>query len=212
MSNIAPPPAAPGWSPWRLLFGLLGIRRRLRRYLLAGLERRRRPAPPPPRGLGERLWGWAAIAAHLGVSTPTAQTWAALRVDPLPVRRRRGTTLRWAWSGYLDDWQDRRRGIGERLEGWEAICARLEGRDPTTARRLARDADDPLPVQGVGTGRPWAFATAIRDWVHRADEPLRAARSAPAAPARAEVDATDGRQRREVGIAVIDDQARALLM
>ncbi|KYF58453.1 hypothetical protein BE04_39605, partial [Sorangium cellulosum] len=69
--------------------------------------------------------------------------------------------------------------------------------------------DDPLPVQGVGTGRPWAFATAIRDWVHRADEPLRAARSAPAAPARAEVDATDGRQRREVGIAVIDDQARA---
>ncbi|WP_437709711.1 hypothetical protein WMF45_34660 [Sorangium sp. So ce448] len=147
------------------------------------------------------------------MSTPTAQAWAALRVDPLPVRRRRGTTLRWAWSGYLDDWADRRRGEGERLEGWDAICARLEGCDPTTARRLARDADDPLPVHGVGTGRPWAFATAIRDWVHRADEPLHAARPALAAPAaRAEADASGGRTRRETGIAVIDGQPRALLL
>lgn len=125
---------------------------------------------------GERIWGLKTIAARLRVAINTVLAWSRLAEDPLPVRVRRGAW--WAWAGYLDEWIARRHGEGERLEGAGEICARL-GCTPRTMWRWARaGSPDRLPVHGIGTRRPWAFAGAVRDWVHRMDAPVQATRAA----------------------------------
>lgn len=131
------------------------------------------PPPPADDPRGRKLWGWKDISAHLGCSERTARAWEQLLEDPLPTWRFRGQV--WAWSGYLTEWLERRAGRGERVEGWEAICARLEGITPTTARAWAREPVDRLPVYGVGERRPWAWAGALRDRYHRAVESGQAA-------------------------------------
>lgn len=134
------------------------------------------PAPEPVAARdtrGVKVWGWKGIAAHLDVSERTARGWEQRGEDPLPTWRFRG--MPWAWSGYLDEWRARRAGRGEKIWGWEAICARLEGITPTTARAWAREPVDRLPVQGVGERRPWAWSGALRDRYHRAVESGQAA-------------------------------------
>jgi hypothetical protein len=130
---------------------------------------------PPVLDRGAKLWCWKAIAGKLGVDEDTARTWSQLHEDPLPARRFRDT--HWIWERYLVEWFERRQGRGEKLFGWEAICAHLDGCDPKTARRWARPVFDRLPVHGKG--RPWIFLTALRDWKHRQDAPALAPPGSP---------------------------------
>lgn len=125
------------------------------------------PSPSPPADRGEKLQGWEAIAAHLGVGEHAVRLWARLPEDPLPVRLWCGR--RYAWSGYLKEWRARRVGDGEVLRGWEEILTRLDV-DQKTARKWARRPVDRLPVYGMPL-RPWIYASALRDWMHRQDRP-----------------------------------------
>lgn len=130
------------------------------------------PSPSPPADRGEKLFGWQAIAAHAKVPESTVRAWARLVEDPLPVRLWCGSS-RYAWSVYVDEWLARRVGNGEILRGWSDICARLEWCDEETARRWAKRKVNRLPVFGM-PGAPWIFASALRDWIHREDRPMRA--------------------------------------
>ncbi|WP_437309980.1 hypothetical protein [Sorangium sp. So ce388] len=147
-------------------------------------------------GPGEKLWGWKAIAARLGIAENTAIAYSRLCEDPLPVRMQRGSP--WCHERYLDEWLARRSGgvmrdgsALERLDGWPAICHELFGADRATAFRWARLPHDRLPVIGIGGRQPWAYKAAIRDWKNRGDLPFQAHERADA-----EVFATSAAKRR----------------
>jgi hypothetical protein len=129
--------------------------------------------------------GWKLIAAALDVTANTAVAYSRLPEDPLPVRMRRGTPR--IHSGHLEDWKRRRAGDPEleKIRGWRNICLQLGGADLDTAARWAKLTRDRLPVHGVGTRSPWAYASAVRDWVLRGDVPFQAHdRAAPTAVSR----------------------------
>ena len=80
-------------------------------------------------------------------------------------------------AAHLDAWKLRRSG-GEglaRYEGWATIADALAV-DRDTALQWAKLPGDPLPVMGIGTRKPWAYETAVRDWLYRHDLPVQAAR------------------------------------
>jgi hypothetical protein len=127
---------------------------------------------------GTKLCGWFAISEHIGVARSTTIAYARLKEDPLPVRMTR-TARVWIWSRYAEEWAARRAGgrmsNGETLEravGWPDISARL-GVSTETAMRWRRLSVDRLPVQGVR--QPWAYVSALRDWLVRGDVPMQCA-------------------------------------
>lgn len=118
------------------------------------------------------LIGWVAIAKALDVTRNTAARYARLPEDALPVRVRRGTPR--INPVHLAEWkrrQDRDPNL-PKLHGWAAICAMLDGCDIDTAAIWAKRDHDRLPVQGMGTRRPWAYVSAVRDWALRGDAPV----------------------------------------
>ncbi len=131
------------------------------------------PAPP----FVVRL---AKIAAAVRLSINTILARARDKEDPLPLRMRRGVPR--IRIDYLREWYARRYAAGvdadgqplERYAGWRVICAALGGVDRETALAWARRSKDRLPVQGLDSRRPWIYASALRDWVHRGDLPFQA--------------------------------------
>lgn len=130
------------------------------------------------------LIGWVAIAQALNITRNTAARYAQLPEDALPVRLRRGTPR--IHPTYLDEWRRRRKNDPDlpKLRGWAAICAVLDGCDIDTAALWAKRDHDRLPVQGMGTRRPWAYASAVRDWALRGDAPVAPQRRAAKMTAR----------------------------
>lgn len=61
----------------------------------------------------------------------------------------------------------------KRLHGWKEIAAALGVSVSAAKERI--DWPDPLPVRWGHRG-PWAWRSAIRDWVHRQDMDYRVAR------------------------------------
>ncbi len=51
------------------------------------------------------LWGWKQIAAALNVGTTTAQTWALITDDPLPVDKFHGQVV--AQASEVEAWAER---------------------------------------------------------------------------------------------------------
>lgn len=74
------------------------------------------------------VWGWKAIADHVGVSVRTAQRWAAEPRDPLPVYVR--STRVFSTLAALDGWTLRSPHVSAR-----PVPARLE--PPVRRRREA---------------------------------------------------------------------------
>ncbi len=66
----------------------------------------------------------------------------------------------------------------ERVEGWKDI-GRALGTCVRTAQHYAQRDYDPLPVR-VGHRGPWAYVSALRDWVMRQDLPYQVAHRARA--------------------------------
>lgn len=140
---------------------------------------------------GHRIRGHKSLAAHINVGESAVVAYTRLPEDPLPIRvnvrhgnERRGEP--WCWSVFLDEWVARRNGgvlaDGTRLkvlQGWLEICALLGGIDPDTAQRWARLPHDRLPVYGIrghlpSRQGPWAYESALRDWMMRGDLPYQA--------------------------------------
>lgn len=145
------------------------------------MEKIERPVPAPdPLNRGEKIRGWKALAARLGISEDTARAYARLADDPLPIRTNTHSHAEpWCWSLYLDEWKARRCGgilpDGTELEivvGWPAICFLFDNAPVDTVRRWSRRPHDPLPVIRRGRALPWAYAAAIRDWRQRGDVPF----------------------------------------
>ena len=161
-----------------------------------------RPIAPTPKAAPpanpDDLSRLKTIAAHLGVAESTVMAYSRLSVDPLPLFLRRG--LLRADRRHLDEWKLRRTG-GQGLtrhEGWQAIADALAV-DRDTALQWAKLPHDPLPVMGRGTRKPWAYATAVRDWLTRHDLPVQTMRllTARAEPAtQNEAPQKQGRARR----------------
>lgn len=55
----------------------------------------------------------------------------------------------------------------ETVHGWDAIASVL-GIEVRAAQDRAKRNLDPLPVR-VNHKGPWAYVSALRDWVHRSD-------------------------------------------
>ncbi len=126
----------------------------------------------------EYLTGEKTIAAELGVTVKTMIGYARLAEDPLPIRVRRGQPR--IHSGHLAEWKRRREGGSTlpKLRGGRAIRDALGEVDRATMERWARLPHDRLPVYGLGDkkhhGSPWAYESAVRDWLLRGDLPFQA--------------------------------------
>jgi hypothetical protein len=135
---------------------------------------------------GPRLCGVKELAAHLGGLNPsTVIAYSRLAEDPLPLRIDRAGAV-WCFSLFVDQWRARRcDGIMPdgtalaRATGQDAICAELGGVDRDTSLRWAKRPQDRLPIYGIkrgdpGGSKPWAYVSAIRDWLSRGDMPYQA--------------------------------------
>jgi hypothetical protein len=131
---------------------------------------------------GDVLRGLGAIGDALGVRDPrTVRAYAERRRDPLPlVRWGRDVEIR---RGRLDLWRRREAAKGRRradpdleaVSGLVVIAGVLR-RSVGMVLRYAMRLHDPLPIEGLGTRRPWIWRSALEDWFERQAEPYQAAR------------------------------------
>lgn len=115
------------------------------------------------------LVGGDDIGAALGCSARQVHRYASRNVDPLPVWYLHEDGPPRILRSRLDAWRRRTLGggLGERkVRRWAEICRRVE-LSRTAAWAAARRAKDPLPVLHDVDGHPWAWSSALDDWLER---------------------------------------------
>lgn len=120
-----------------------------------------------------------AIAKALGTKEATVRRWTRRPFDPLRLLSHpsRGDGIPIQRRERLTAWRLRTFGTDEEraelrvVSGWKEIAAMADV-DEKTARELAAQPKDPLPVQpkrrrnaASGAYEVWAYVDAIRDWM-----------------------------------------------
>ena len=121
------------------------------------------------------IWTLRAMATRLGVGEEeTVMAYVRRHRDPLRVRALLGKY--WIKTSKLDAWRARQQpgNTCVMVETMPAIARRLRVA-VRTVRQYARREADPLPVNGLGTARPWIYEDALVDWSDAQDRPAMGA-------------------------------------
>lgn len=121
----------------------------------------------------QAIWTLRAIAKRLGVAEEETVLGYAMRErDPLRLVQLFGKYgIR---TAKLDAWKARQQpgNTCERINGLHEIAQKLEV-SINTVKAYARRPSDPLPINGLGGRRQWAYVDALVDWKMAEARPVR---------------------------------------
>jgi hypothetical protein len=119
------------------------------------------------------IWTLQGIADAVGVADRRTVLALAMRArDPLRVRLL--IDKYWIRESVVEAWKLRQIDGCDlpRVVGLQTIATEVH-RSINGTKALARRAQDPLPIFGLGERAPWIYESALQDWIDAQDRPFQ---------------------------------------